>query len=104
LGRPVEDIQATYANLPPGWYVPIGDIPEATMQEHALSLQPFIGKGLAPPRTRLARIYPQQGVAPHIVGYVAVIPANEETTILPRAIGVMNWWAAPAWSGGARII
>jgi penicillin-binding protein 2 len=78
LGRPSEDIRTIYAHLPPGWYVPIGDIPEATMQEHALALQPFIGKGLAPPRTRLARIYPQQGVAPHIVGYVAVIPAGEE--------------------------
>lgn len=84
LGRPTEDIRATYASLPPGWYIPIGDIPEATMQEHALTLQPFIGKGLAPPRTRLARIYPQQGVAPHIVGYVAVIPANEEADYIAR--------------------
>lgn len=84
LGRPAADIRTQYASLPPGWYVPIGDIPEATMQEHALTLQPFIGKGLAPPRTRLARIYPQQGVAPHIVGYVAVIPANEEADYIAR--------------------
>ncbi len=84
LGRPSEDIRAVYAHLPPGWYVPIGDVPEATMQEHALMLQPFIGKGLAPPRTRLARIYPQQGVAPHITGYVAVIPADEEASYIDR--------------------
>ena len=84
IGRPTEDIRAIYASLPPSWYVPIGDIPEATMQEHALTLQPFIGKGLAPPRSRLARIYPQQGVAPHMVGYVAVIPADVEANYIAQ--------------------
>ncbi len=74
--RPSEDIQALYTDYQPDWYAPIGDITEQTMQAYFAELQPFIGKGLAPPESRLARLYAENGIAPHIVGYTGFIPAE----------------------------
>lgn len=77
LGKTPEDIQAMYASALPDWYVPVGGVSEAVMQEHVLALQPFIGAGLATPEARPARLYSEDGVAPHIVGYTGFIPAEE---------------------------
>lgn len=77
LNKPIEDIQALYASALPDWYVPIGDITEEVMQLHYETLEPFIGVGLATPQSRLARIYTDAGVAPHIVGYTGAITAEE---------------------------
>ncbi|MCB8942161.1 MAG: hypothetical protein H6658_00150 [Ardenticatenaceae bacterium] len=76
MDRPAEDIQALYAEYQPDWYAPIGDIPEQTMQTYFADIQPFIGKGLAPPESRLARLYAENGIAPHVVGYTGFIPAE----------------------------
>jgi len=76
LGQEPAAIQALYANARADWYVPIGDITEAAMQSNAPALQPFIGAGLAPPRARPTRLYAQEGIAPHIVGYTGFIPAE----------------------------
>lgn len=75
-----EEIKAIYAPAQPDWYWPLGDISEETMQQHATALQPFIGKGLAPPQQRLARLYTEDGIAPHVVGYTGFIPAEEAET------------------------
>lgn len=77
LNKTLEEIKDLYASAQPDWYVPVGDIPETVMQEHALTLQPYIGAGLAPPQTRLARLYSEEGIAPHIVGYTGFIPSEE---------------------------
>jgi penicillin-binding protein 2 len=77
LNEPVEDIQAYYADYQPDWLAPIGDISEETMQSYFAQLQPFIGNGLAPPESRLARLYVEDGIAPHIVGYTGLISAEE---------------------------
>ncbi|MFQ5435314.1 MAG: NTF2-like N-terminal transpeptidase domain-containing protein, partial [Anaerolineae bacterium] len=71
-----EEIKAIYAPAQPDWYWPIGEVREEVMQEYGEALQPFIGKGLASPDTRLTRLYTPNGVAPHIVGYTGFIPAE----------------------------
>ncbi|MCA9934560.1 MAG: hypothetical protein KC415_11585 [Anaerolineales bacterium] len=76
LGKTPEEIKAIYAPAQPDWYWPIGDVPETVMQENAPALQPYIGKGLAPPQTRLTRLYAEGGAAPHIIGYTGAIPAE----------------------------
>ncbi|MEZ4511154.1 MAG: penicillin-binding transpeptidase domain-containing protein [Chloroflexota bacterium] len=77
LNQTPEEIKALYAAALPDWYVPIGDIPEETMQTSGDALQPYIGAGLAPPQSRLARVYPDNGVAPHLIGYTGFIAAEE---------------------------
>lgn len=77
LNEPSADIQARYADYQPDWLAPIGDISEETMQAHFAQIQPFIGNGLAAPESRLARLYVEGGIAPHIVGYTGAIPEEE---------------------------
>lgn len=77
LQEPSEEIQTRYAEYQPDWLAPIGEVREEVMQEFAVAIQPYIGKGLAPPTTRLARLYTEEGVAPHIVGYTGFIPTEE---------------------------
>ncbi len=77
LDEPPEDIYARYAEYQPDWRAPVGEVREEVMQTYAVALQPYIGKGLLPPTTRLARLYTEEGVAPHIVGYTGYISAEE---------------------------
>ncbi|MCB9419450.1 MAG: hypothetical protein H6667_06585 [Ardenticatenaceae bacterium] len=77
LGQTPEEIRARYAEYQPDWLAPVGEVREEVMQEFAVAIQPYIGKGLAPPTTRLARLYTEDGVAPHIVGYTGYITAEE---------------------------
>ena len=72
-----EAIKARYAEYQLDWRAPVGEVREEAMQEYAIALQPYIGKGLLPPTTRLARLYTEEGVAPHIVGYTGFIGAEE---------------------------
>ena len=76
LGLSPDEIKAIYAPAQPDWYWPIGEVPEETLQQYITALQPYIGKGLAQPEPRLARLYSDDGVAPHIVGYTGYIPAE----------------------------
>ena len=72
-----DEIKEIYAPALPDWYWPIGDISEGIMQQYSPSLQPFIGKGLAEPQTRLTRLFADSGAAPHLVGYTGYIPAEQ---------------------------
>ena len=76
LNKSPEAIKESYAAAQSDWYWPIGDVPEAVMQEHIDLLQPYIDHGLAPPESRLSRVYGEDGVAPHVVGYIGGIPAE----------------------------
>ncbi len=76
LGKTPEEIKESYASALPNWYVPVGDVPEEVMQQYVTSLQPFIGQGLAEPQTRLARLFAEGGIAPHLVGHTGFIPAE----------------------------
>lgn len=77
LGKPAEDIQSLYASALPDWYVAVGQVSEATLQDHILALEPYIGAGLTQPERRPARLYAEQGVAPHVLGYMGAIPAEQ---------------------------
>lgn len=85
LGQPPEAIKAIYAPAQPDWYWPIGDVTEEVMQSYATAIQPYVGKGLAPPSPRLTRLYTPEGVAAHVVGYAGTIPA--ETVTDYQAVG-----------------
>jgi penicillin-binding protein 2 len=76
LKKTPEEIKAIYEPALPDWYWPIGEVREDVVQEHAAQLQPYFGAGLAPPATRLARLYTDQGIAAHLVGYTGFIPAE----------------------------
>ena len=77
LNKSPEEIKAIYAPALPDWYWPIGEVREDLFQQYGTSLAPFIGKGLTPPASRLARLYTEEGTAAHIIGYTGYIPAGE---------------------------
>jgi penicillin-binding protein 2 len=70
-----EEIKFLYASSLPDWYVPLGDISGEVMQEHYDELMSFMGAGLVTD-DRLARLYTDGGIAPHVVGYTGYIPAE----------------------------
>ena len=73
LGLPPETIRAKYAAAPPDWYVPIGEAAAADVQAQP-ELQQLSGVIMSPYATRF---YPQGGIAPHVVGYLSAIPADQ---------------------------
>ncbi len=70
LNLPPDDIQAKYASAKPDWYVPLGDIPFEVSQANAAVLK---SPGVLL-RESAQRVY--KGSAPHIVGYIAQITAE----------------------------
>ena len=77
LSKTPEQIKELYASAQPDWYVPIGQISEALMQEYILDLQPYIDNGLAAPTAHGSRLYTDSGIAAHLIGYTGYIPAEE---------------------------
>jgi penicillin-binding protein 2 len=75
LNKTPAEIKASYAAALPDWYWPIGDVASETIELHLDRLRPYFSAGLTT-NERLTRIYPDGGVAPHIVGYSGVIPAE----------------------------
>lgn len=65
-----DDIKAKYASAKPDWYVPLGDIPFDVSQANAAVLK-SPGVQL---RESAQRVY--KGIAPHVVGYIAQITAD----------------------------
>ncbi len=78
FGRTPDEIREQYANALPEWYVPLGTISEATLQQYVLELEPYFGTGLTQPQRQRARLYSDLGTAPHLIGYMGAIPAEEE--------------------------
>ncbi len=72
LGLSGEEIRAAYAGQPADWFIPIADISgeESTRYDQLLA-QPGVER-----RERTGRLYPLDGVAAHVVGWVAPIPAE----------------------------
>ncbi len=73
-GLPPAELQAKYADQSPDWYVPIGDVSVQVAQSHREALETTSGIVL---KEKDARYYPEGGVAPHVVGYVGLIPAEQ---------------------------
>lgn len=74
LGLAPDKIQGKYANALPDWYVPIGVMDEESLQRAALSLEPYLDKGLATPKRRPMRLYSDTNSAAHVIGYMGAIP------------------------------
>jgi penicillin-binding protein 2 len=71
-----ESIQAMYANFPPGggWYLPLGEVSAGTVSSRWDLLSSLSGLVLSPYKSRY---YFDGGVAPHVIGYVSAIQAEE---------------------------
>jgi len=76
LDMETEEILLIYSSALPDWYVPIADVTDDVLQENFELLMPFIDAGLVT-NERLTRLYSDQGVAPHVIGYTGFIPAEE---------------------------
>lgn len=69
-----ETIKSKYTDLPPDWYIPLGEVSKETWNAHAARFASLSGW-----RARAAdiRFYPFGGLAPQVVGYIAPIFAEE---------------------------
>ena len=69
-----EEIQGRYVTAPATWKIPIADIPAEVSIEHnqLLATTPGIYRDEKP-----GRIYPHGNAAPHVVGWVAPVPAEQ---------------------------
>ena len=74
LNMPQAEIAAKYESLPPNWFIPIGDISveDSRKQYDLLSSEPGISL-----REKLVRVYRSPSAAPHLVGFMGRIPAEE---------------------------
>jgi penicillin-binding protein 2 len=70
LGLSPDAIQKKYANAHPDWYVPIGEVSAEEAQAHLADLTKLGGVILTRYSTRF---YPNGGVAPQVIGYMAPI-------------------------------
>lgn len=75
LHREPDELRQLYAEALPNWVVPLGNVLAEEAQEHSAALEPYLGNGLVAEQ-RLTRLYAQNGVAPHVTGYVGAIPAE----------------------------
>ncbi len=75
-GLSVENIQARIAAYPAGsgWYLALGEVPADLIAQRFNELSSFSGLVLEPYK---ARYYFDSGVAPHVVGYMGEISADQ---------------------------
>lgn len=83
LHRSPQELHALYAGALPNWIVPLGSVSAEEAQAHGQALQPYLGSGLVAEQ-RLTRLYAENGVAPHVTGYVGAIPAESLDDYLRR--------------------
>ena len=87
-GLPPEEIRKRYAGRPADWWTPIADIPVQVSVEHADLLLNTPG---IQARQKEGRTYWDRGVAPHIVGWVSPIPAEEVETYRAQGYRGDEW-------------
>ncbi len=82
-GLSAEEIQARYESFPPGanWYLSLGVVPADLVAKNIDLLSGFSGLQLT---SYKARYYFDGGIAPHVIGYVTAIQAEEEEEYLRR--------------------
>lgn len=68
------EIKAVYANQPPDWFIPIGDVSFEAAQSRYDQLSSTPGLVM---RERATRSYPLKETACHLIGYVGPISAEE---------------------------
>ena len=97
-GLPPADVQAKYAGQPADWYIVIGDVSVEAAQSYREALETTDGLVL---KEKDARHYPEQGIAPHIVGYTGLIPAEQLDVYHARGYRGDEWVGVAgleAWS------
>ncbi len=74
LGMPQPEIKARYEGQPPNWFIPVGDISIEDSRKHyeLLSSEPGISL-----REKSVRTYRRPVVAPHVIGFMGRIPAEQ---------------------------
>ncbi|HSH05468.1 MAG TPA: penicillin-binding transpeptidase domain-containing protein [Anaerolineae bacterium] len=90
LKTPAEDLKERYANAQPTWYVPLGNITAEMMQANYNQLEPFLSAGLTTD-PYLGRVYNNQKVAPHIIGFTGPIPAEDIQSYLQAGYQPDEW-------------
>jgi penicillin-binding protein 2 len=73
-GIPVENIQSMVDNALPGDYIPLGEYTEDQMNRRGGGLHKFGSVQIVPFHSRF---YFEDGIAPHVVGYVAAMQPDE---------------------------
>lgn len=73
-GLHAETIRARYENASPDWYIQLGEVPASEVERQFDALAGLSGLVMKPYKSRF---YVQGGVAPHVVGYVSPIQAEE---------------------------
>jgi penicillin-binding protein 2 len=85
LHMPQTEIRAEYEGQPSNWFIPIADITVDESRQHYDFLSKAAGITLRP---KSVRVYTTPVVAPHVVGYLSGIPAEE-----------VDAWRAQGYSG-----
>lgn len=82
-GNSVQDIQQMVASAPKGsgWYIPLGEYPAEFVSPRSDVLSNLKGLEL---HSYKARYYFDGGIAPHVVGYVGQIQADQLNEYLPK--------------------
>jgi penicillin-binding protein 2 len=103
-GLPQEEIYSRYANMPAEWKVPITDVPaEVSIQYNdLLSSVPGIYRD-----EKDGRVYPHGDAAPHVVGWVSPVPAEQLAAYRARGYRGDEWvgvagleaWGEPILAG-----
>jgi penicillin-binding protein 2 len=86
-GLSTEEIQNKYNGAPAEWKVPIADVPAEVSVDHndSLSIAGIYRD------EKDGRIYPQNGVAPHVVGWVSPVPAEQLNAYRARGYRGDEW-------------
>ena len=74
LGIPQTEIRNKYEGQPSNWFIPIADISVEDSRKHYEFLSKAKGITLRP---KSVRVYPAPVVAPHIIGFLGNVPAEE---------------------------
>ena len=77
LNRSPEAIKARYESSPPEWLVPLGVISPQLAESNFYAMQPYGEKGLLA-QTTVGRMYNSEGIAPHLIGFMRQIPADQK--------------------------
>ncbi len=87
-GLAPDEIRGRYVAAPADWKVPIADIPAEVSVEHneLLSSIPGIYRD-----EKEGRTYPHEGVAPHVVGWVSPVPAEQLAAYQARGYRGDEW-------------
>jgi penicillin-binding protein 2 len=89
LGQSAENLRARYAGAPADWYVPLGRISAEAAQAYYEALDSTPGIKM---QRLWTRSYHQDGIAPHVVGIIGPIPAEE-----------IELWRAQGYSGDEMV-